>query len=158
MIKIFNTLWHIFLLIYYKLAFYTGGLIDDEYYIPAGNTWVNLKNYKRAISNYKMALKTSDISFTRNMIGLCYIKLDKFEEAQLHYSKAYEQKNDILHLIGIAYCKCYLGKLNEAKSIINDIKKNNKDIDKDILANIKYLENRMSGNESIENKGILTSA
>ena len=138
--KVINTSWHIFLVIYYKLAFYTGGLIDDEYYVAAGNNWVKLNNYERAISNYKMALKTEDISFTRNMIGWCYLKLRKYEEACLHYNKAYEKKNDIIHLIGVAYCKHYLGKSNEAKSILNDIKTNNKDINQDNLEDINQLE------------------
>jgi tetratricopeptide (TPR) repeat protein len=156
--KIFNTLWQIFLLIYYKLAFYTGGLIDDEYYIEAGNAWSNLNNFKKAILNYKMALKTEDISITRNWIGWCYLNLGKYEEAYIHYSKAHEQNNDISHLIGMANCKYSLGNTIEAKSIINNIKMNNNNIDKNYLESIKYLENKMREDESNVNKSILTSA
>ena len=114
--------WHIFLIIYYKLAFVSGGFIDEEYYVKTAAQYMELNNFKRAILNLEKALKTYDVSYIRNNIAWCYLKLGEYEKAIIQYDKAYEKKKDGTFLIYSAYCKYFLGNKDDAFKMISDIK------------------------------------
>lgn len=118
----FINIWRIFLIIYYKLAFITGGFLDEEYYVKTATQYMELKNFKRAILNLEKALKTYDVSYIRTNVAWCYLQLREYEKAIVQYDKAYEKKKDGTFLIYSAYCKYYLGNKDEAFKMMNDIK------------------------------------
>jgi tetratricopeptide (TPR) repeat protein len=139
--------WHVFLIIYYKLAFITGGVLPDEYYVKTAIQWMDLDNYKRAILNLEIAIKFYDVSYVRYYLAWCYQNLGEYEKACVNYNKAYEKKKDMIYLIYVAYCEFCLGNKEKATQMINEIKE--KHIDDRLVKEFERIEKIISTNKNI---------
>ena len=85
---------------YYNLAL--NSTLDNEsryiYYNNIGNSFLNLKNYKKAKETYKVALKTKDsISYARtlNNIGRCLLEENKTSHVLPYFLKSLEIRTKI---------------------------------------------------------------
>jgi tetratricopeptide (TPR) repeat protein len=120
--KLIKSIWHYILIVYYQLAFITGGVIDDEYYLEVARQWMDLDKYRRAIRNLEMALKTYDVSSVRYNLAWCYQNTGEYEKACINYDKAHEKHLHPIYKIYFAYCKNCLGKKEESIKIMNELK------------------------------------
>jgi len=55
--KTVKTIWKYFLILYNKLVFMTGGILEEELYWNTAQCWMDLDNYRKAIRNYEKYLK-----------------------------------------------------------------------------------------------------
>jgi tetratricopeptide (TPR) repeat protein len=115
-----------------------GGVIDDEYYIQTASQWMDIDNYKRAILNLEIALKTYDVSNVRYYLAWCYQNIGEFEKAYMNYENAYNKKKQNIYLIYMAYCKHCLGKHEDSINLLNDLK--NRDMDSKTKSEFNRIE------------------
>jgi tetratricopeptide (TPR) repeat protein len=122
--KYFKAIWHIFIIVYYKLAYYTGFVLDETYYVSTARQWMEINQYKKAIKYLEKAKKEYDVSYVRYYLGWCYQHVLEFEKALVNYEKAYEKQKQPIYLIYQAYCKFALNQTDDATHILNSLKRN----------------------------------
>ncbi len=99
-------------LVWYHANFWTGGYIEEEFYLHIGTVYFDLGNYRKAISSYKKSEKAHnyrDGSFTKYnslYLGYSYLNLGNYIKAieWLETYKEYNRKNiDALNYLGWCY-------------------------------------------------------
>lgn len=135
---------HAFLIVYYQLAFITGGILEDEFYTKTALRWMDLKNYKRAIRNLEKALKTYDVSYVRYKLALCYQCLGEYEKAYLNFNIAHEKNKIDTYLIFMAFCKYHTKDIENATKILQGLDKDK--LDEDDLERFKVVDDLINNN------------
>lgn len=70
-------------------------VLINTYYFNRATTYIKLKNYKAAISDYKICLKSNpDNPFTNLNLGNCYHNLGQEDNARIYWRKAAALGND----------------------------------------------------------------
>lgn len=104
-------------------------LPEDEYVLRAGDKLFALKKYERAISQYSKVSKTNYSALHR--LGLCYAKLQFYDNAANCLGELYKKTKDIDVLKETYYCL----KLNGNVDRIYEFEDN---IDENLLADWEY--------------------
>lgn len=74
-------------------------------YFSEGNKFYNIKNYEQAISCYKKSIsENSNKACSYYNIGVCFIKLKKFDDAITMLDNALSLQRESKYYFNLAYC------------------------------------------------------
>lgn len=123
--KSIKVIWKYFIIIYNKLVYMAGGILEEELYWKTAKCWMDIDNYRRATRNYEKYLKIYDVSYVRYYLAWCYQNLGEIEKALINYEKAYEKKKENIYVLYIAHCKYILGDKTAAVALMKNLKNEN---------------------------------
>lgn len=85
-----------------------------------GNHYYNLKEYEKAIELYNMSIQNNENeACSYYNIGVCYIKLKKFNDAIKNIKKALSFQQESKYFFNLAYCYAMLDSTKKALIYFN---------------------------------------
>lgn len=119
--NLIKKLWTISKLFYLYTAYWLVGLTQEEFYIMKGNYCADLHWNNLAIRSYEKAGKESKDPRIHLMLGLCYLRIGKYDKSVVNYRMAYEKIKHPKVAIGLAITEYETGNINRSEEIIQSL-------------------------------------
>lgn len=129
-----------FKIIYLFFTYLIGGVSRNYYYLQRAHYFADLKMYKFAIHDLKIAAKYAEDPNAEAALGWCYSQINILDISLEHYRKAYSKSKDPEIVLGLAYAEYYNGNINEAKTLIERLSLANKSDPKILSGILKFHE------------------
>jgi tetratricopeptide (TPR) repeat protein len=149
--KRINKLWTLSKLIYLYAAYWLVGITEEEYYILKGNYYTDLHWNVMAIRSYEKARKEPKDPRLFLALGLCYLRLGKYNKSVENYRIAYEKLKHPKVAVGLAITEYETGNINKSLEIIENLNKE-KNLDAGDEASLKKLKNLIAKSKQNESK------
>ena len=139
-------LWTLSKLIYLYTAYWLVGITEEEYYNLKGNYCADLRWNGMAIRSYEKARKESKEPRIFSMLGLCYLRIGKYDKSVENYRIAYDKFKHPKVAVGLAITEYETGNINRSAEIIESL---NTETDLDVAdqAALKKLTDRIQQRE-----------
>jgi tetratricopeptide (TPR) repeat protein len=147
----FKKLWTLSKLIYLYAAYWLVGITEEEYYILKGNYYTDLHWNVMAIRSYEKARKESKDPRIFLALGLCYLRLGKYDKSVENYRIAYEKFKHPKVAVGLAITEYETGNINKSLEILSNLK-TEIDLDAADEASLKKLKNLIVKSKQNESK------
>lgn len=121
--------WLFVKLVYLYIAYWLVGLSEEYFQIMKGHYLLDLGWPRRAIRNFKKALKNSDDPRIYEMIDYCYSQLGNQNGGIECYRKAFEEKGDPRIGFGLAKAEFNRGNIEKSIDIIRGIQDSTHTVD-----------------------------
>ena len=156
-----NYVWSIIKLAFWHIIYIFPGRPEEWFHIITANEFAKLHWYESAIANYKKALKDSKSVRIYSMLGHCYSKIGRYDEAVEYYRKIYKKSKYHGDLFGLALAEYYMGNAERSYELIEELRvadktmtSNQKEIVDDLEARIAILQrdrDQIKNNEMLNN-------
>jgi tetratricopeptide (TPR) repeat protein len=144
-------LWTLSKLFYLHTAHWLVGLTEEEFYIMKGNYCTDLRWNSMAIRSYEKARKESKDPRIFSMLGLCYLRIGKYDKSVENYRIAYVKFKHPKVAVGLVITEYETGNIKRSAEIIDNLNTEN-ELDAADEAALKKLRDLIAKSKQNESK------
>jgi tetratricopeptide (TPR) repeat protein len=127
-----------------EIIYWFVGDMPEFHHANAAYLWERLGRYRKCISHCQKYLAISDDRQMRTMLGYCYGRIGRWEDAIDTYRQVPNWTKEPRIALGLAEAELNVGNIDEARKITVTIAVLNEDQSNDIAGIVNYLTTRIS--------------